>query len=241
MTSKKDTSKMALSRLLGGASADENWFAPSFLAALSLEEVDILLRRIRKTLGAFNEVRETGKALEVIFDGGVVPTEVSTDGQGLITRLLLHPPRVKHATIESSVAAFTALTGRTALLVTRNDEVLVEKDADLALNVGSAFKLAVLSALLMHTPELDWARVILLQPEARSLPSGIMHSWPPLSPVTLHTLATLMISISDNTATDQLISFVGRDIVEDFTRHSRPLLTTREAFRASLRIESNST
>ena len=54
----------------------------------------------------------------------------------------------------------------------------------------------------------------------------------------MQTLATLMISISDNTATDTLIRQVGRERVEEFLRrtgHSAPertlpFLTTREMF-----------
>ena len=44
--------------------------------------------------------------------------------------------------------------------------------------------------------------------------------WPKGAPVTLHTLATLMISISDNTATDQLIAIVGRDAIAEELRAS---------------------
>ena len=62
--------------------------------------------------------------------------------------------------------------------------------------------------------------------------------WPKGAPVTLHTLATLMISISDNTATDQLIAIVGRDAIAEELRASGhaepertlPILTTLEIF-----------
>jgi beta-lactamase class A len=72
----------------------------------------------------------------------------------------------------------------------------------------------------------------------RSLPSGQMQDWPKNAPVTLQTLATMMISISDNTATDQLIHVLGRDAVNQEVRasgHSAPdrtlpVLTTREIF-----------
>jgi len=56
-----------------------------------------------------------------------------------------------------------------------------------------------------------------------SLPSGILQSWPAGSPVTLQTLATLMISISDNTATDTLVTLEGGKL-------GGPILTTRQMF-----------
>ena len=47
-----------------------------------------------------------------------------------------------------------------------------------------------------------------------SIPSGVMQEWPVGAPVTLHTLATEMISISDNTATDHLVLHLGRQNIE---------------------------
>ena len=72
----------------------------------------------------------------------------------------------------------------------------------------------------------------------RSLPSGMLHNWPEGAPVTLHTLASLMISISDNTATDILLGLVGRENVERMMgrigiaapERNRPFLATREIF-----------
>src|SRR5690606_39753601 len=44
-----------------------------------------------------------------------------------------------------------------------------------------------------------------------SLPTGILQEWPVGTPMTIQSLATLMISISDNTATDVLLRVAGRD------------------------------
>ena len=98
--------------------------------------------------------------------------------------------------------------------------------------MGSAFKLAVLSTLQdqIQAGTHAWNDVVTLKPEWKSLPSGILQGWPDDAPLTLQTLATLMISQSDNTATDALIAVVGREAVEAKTEHNRPFLTTREAF-----------
>ncbi len=50
----------------------------------------------------------------------------------------------------------------------------------------------------------------------------------PRSP--LYALAALMISRSDNTATDALIGLLGRDAIEPFASRNKPYLTTRDAF-----------
>jgi beta-lactamase class A len=72
-----------------------------------------------------------------------------------------------------------------------------------------------------------------------SLPSGVMQDWPHGAPVTLHTLATNMISISDNTATDHLLAVLGRENVErrqatmghTEPARNRPFMSTLEMFR----------
>ena len=106
--------------------------------------------------------------------------------------------------------------------------------------IGSAFKLYVLGALVraIEAGERDWDDVARLEEDAKSLPSGFLQTWPEGAPLTLHTLATLMISRSDNTATDALLHVLGRRAVESAQEamgHAQPalnapFLTTRELF-----------
>ena len=90
--------------------------------------------------------------------------------------------------------------------------------------VGSAFKLAVLAALKdqVAAGALAWDDVATLEAGHISLPSGILQAWPVGSPLTIHTLASLMISVSDNTATDALIALLGRDLIESYTTLNHP-------------------
>jgi beta-lactamase class A len=104
--------------------------------------------------------------------------------------------------------------------------------------IGSTFKLWVLDALAgeIALGRLRWDQVVRLG--QRSVPSGMMQDWPQGAAVTVETLATLMISRSDNTATDTLIRLLGREAVARrviATRHSAPqrmlpILTTAEVF-----------
>lgn len=111
-------------------------------------------------------------------------------------------------------------------------------NAEEQMPLGSAMKLYVLAQLSREVAQgkRSWGDVIAL--DQKSFPSGQMQNWPSGAPVTLHSLASLMISISDNTATDQLIRLLGpkamADILED-TAHTAPALnapwlTTRELF-----------
>ena len=57
----------------------------------------------------------------------------------------------------------------------------------------------------------------------------MLQDWPAGSPLTLHTLAAVMMSISDNTAADTLLKLAGRDKVEAALGIA-PVLSTRELF-----------
>ena len=76
-----------------------------------------------------------------------------------------------------------------------------------------------------------------LDPSWKSLPSSQLRDWPDGTPLTVATLAHLMISISDNTATDALIRIVGRQAVEAISPRNTPFLTTRELF--TLKTQEN--
>lgn len=142
-------------------------------------------------------------------------------------------------------ADFAALPGRAGFLVTKLGNAstpIAGANADEQFAVGSAFKLWVLDALAeeIAAGRLRWDQVVRL--EARSPPGGITQDWPPRAAVTIDTLATLMISRSDNTATDTLIRLIGRERIDERVRatgHSDParmlpLLTTAEGFALKL-------
>ena len=141
-----------------------------------------------------------------------MPVLIARDAGGAIAGMLLQPAVPRGVGLAEATEALDALPGRIAYLVTRNGEMLAARDADADLAVGSAFKLAVLAALRerLDAGEARWDQVIELEARQISLPSGTLQLLPPGSPLTLHTLAALMIAISDNTATDALIDFVGR-------------------------------
>ena len=140
------------------------------------------------------------------------------------------------------VEDFAALPGKSGFALVKlaaagPETVLAHNPAE-QFAIGSAFKLWVLDALAEEVAagRLKWDQVVRLG--TRSLPSGMMQDWPDDAPVTVETLATLMISISDNTATDTLIRLIGRDRIAARVRatgHSEPdrmlpFLTTLEAF-----------
>ncbi|HTG38115.1 serine hydrolase [Sphingomonas sp.] len=114
---------------------------------------------------------------------------------------------------------------------------LIEQRGDIAAPIGSGFKLWVLAELAAQVDagRVNWEQVVPLGPP--SLPSGITQDWPAGTPMTVQSLATLMIAISDNSATDTLIALLGRAAVDKRAAalgadaSGLPVLTTAEAFR----------
>ena len=144
----------------------------------------------------------------------------------------LHGHRNLIPGLEEALEAFRGLSGRVGLWVERDGRPVLALEEDTPLAVASAFKLLVLAALReeVEAGRRAWDEVVRLEEAWKSLPSGLLQGWPEGSPLTLHTLAALMISLSDNTATDALIALLGRERLEALSPRNRPFLTTREAF-----------
>ncbi|HEY0080182.1 MAG TPA: serine hydrolase [Pyrinomonadaceae bacterium] len=232
----------------------EKYFSTSFLAQVPPERLTPIFVYYYTNLGRVLKV-ET-KTLEsplagqfnFIFEKNAsVPVNIAVDAAEphLITGLLLGNPVSLSGSLDALAGEFKALPGESSLLIARlagdKLEPLVAHNAERPLAVGSAFKLYVLAELLrsVNKGERRWTDVVALRPEAVSLPSGILHRWPVGSALTLQTLAALMISQSDNTATDQLLLHLGREQVERaqaLAGHSKPelnmpFLSTLEMFR----------
>ncbi|HEY2894573.1 MAG TPA: serine hydrolase [Pirellulales bacterium] len=143
---------------------------------------------------------------------------------------------------EIASAALAELPGKTAFLFAElsdsGPKPLFALRADERFAVGSSFKLFILGELIEEANEgrRRAADVMLLRADRIGPPASELAGWPTGSPITLHTLALKMISISDNTATDHLLYLLGREQVEarmaamghGAAQLNRPLLSTRE-------------
>lgn len=225
------TPQQALERLFTTSQIQADWFIPSFLEQVPPVQIQGVLTEISSSLGEFQGVRETADGFEVQFTGGTVPAQIRLTDEGQIAGLFFQPPSIPVA-LDEAIPLLESSPYDTSLLVMQDGTELATVNAETPLAVGSSFKLAVLAALKnqIDAGTLSWDTVIELQPDLKSLPSGMLQDWPDGSQVTLDTLATLMISISDNTATDVLIQTIGRENIEALTSRNQPFLTTKEAF-----------
>ncbi|GIW31910.1 MAG: serine hydrolase [Meiothermus sp.] len=227
------TPKAALERLFTERPARAEWFAPAFLQQVPLAQVEAILQQLLGGLGRYEGVEPDGPNFRVNFERGVVPAQIALDSEGRIQGLFFRPPQPRAAlTPEQLLAEYRKLLGEVSVLVLEGNRERLSLNADRALAVGSSFKLAVLEALRqqIEAGQRRWSDTVPLRPEWKSLPSGTLQNLPDGTPLSLEQYATQMISISDNTATDALISIVGRAAVEKLAPRNRPFLTTREAF-----------
>ena len=194
----------------------EQAFAPSILAAVPYSTLSAVIAETRDLVGdpvAVDHVSGTDYLVKT--QSHEVPVTLVLDAEGRISGLLLKPAVAHAGSLPDVLAGLEDFDGELAYLITRNGQTIDALDADRALAVGSAFKLGVLAALAdrIAQGEASWDTIVPLAAAQVSAPSGMLQSFPIGSPLTLHTLAALMISISDNTATDILIDYVGRDAV----------------------------
>ncbi len=236
----------AVAVLTGRQAADEV-FAPSFLAQVPAAQLQALAAQL---IAAYGPLDPAPKVMPAGPHAGEIALHFArAEARGQLVLEPGPPHRIaglqigsvtptndSAAALEADLAALPGMANAYFAPLNGGSPRL-SHNAETPLALGSAFKLYVLAALQRSIAEGGhrWDQVVPLA--ARSYPSGVMQDWAPGTPVTVQTLATLMIQISDNTATDQLVAVLGRDRVEaEFRRTARnagptlPFLTTREMF-----------
>jgi beta-lactamase class A len=227
------TPEKALARVLQQTPPQAGWFAPNFLAQIPMAQVDAIVKQYTGAIGAFQRADATADGFTLVMERGTAPAKIHLDTEGRIDGLWFGPPQpTKPMSLEDGMKEFSGLPGRVSVVVLEEGKPLASVHPEDALAVGSAFKLAILAAAQEQTAagKLRLDQVFPLKAEWKSLPSGVLQGWPDGTPLTLATLESQMISISDNTGADSMLSIVRRDQAEKFAPRNKPFLSTREAF-----------
>lgn len=221
----------------------------SFLKAVSEEKMTALLKDLHGKYGKVVSVvplerisPESGKFTFTLAKNVqmVVTLTITSSEPHQVSGLWFGPATPTFKDMSEVVEAIKKLPGQTGFQLAKlsdDIEVLNELNPDQTFAIGSTFKLYVLAAVV--TNHKKWDDVVTLEDRFKSLPSGFLQAWPDRSPVTLHTLASAMISVSDNTAADELLTILGREAVEkelpicgnEHVGRSLPFLTTMEMFK----------
>ncbi len=243
-----ETMALRLHGLLLEGAALEPAFTPEFLAAIPIEQLRETTAALRTQYGEPQSIgsvtRGPGEGqgtVRISYAQADVTFALAVDNSGRIAGLQITDVATSGDTVAQLATELAALPGQVGwglyrLNATGAPERIAGANTTQSLAIGSSFKLAVLGALDVEIAagRMRWSDVILL--DRVSVPSGITQSWPIGTPITLQSAATLMMSISDNSATDLLIRHIGRERVEAFARanggldgpRAFPLLTTIE-------------
>ncbi|MEG3179205.1 serine hydrolase [Sphingomonas sp. LT1P40] len=239
-----------LPAIINGTGDYESYFASAFKTQIPRAQFDQIGVQLKAQFGAAIKVEKIIAAspyqatVLIGFERGIGTIDIVVDSAlpHPVTGLRFAKVEPRDDSVEKVEADLRALPGTTAFGIYALGDAATpvsELRGDQPMPIGSAFKLWVLAeaARQVNSGARKWSDIVTLGP--RSLPSGVTQSWPKDAPVTLHTLATLMISISDNTATDTLLTALGRERVDAMVTATGvanpaatlPVLTTIEAFR----------
>lgn len=201
--------------LFGTAPITADMFTPDFLAQAPLGQIQQAFARERAVVGPAIRIEKVGPGYVVHTANYAVPVEIGLDAGGRIASFVLRQAVRSLASIADVQQVLGQLKGQVSYLVTRNRSVLYAQGQRRPLAVSSAFKLAVLAALkdAIAAGRISWDQVARLDSRDISFTPGVLQDFAPGSPVTVHTLAALMMAESDNTAADQLTDLIGRDAV----------------------------
>ena len=234
-------------------------FAPSFLDILPASDLIATFQQLQAALAPLEVTEivglETPLMLNVVTstrDGSQIVVSISVeDGDDhLIDGLLFAPydqQEIEFPTfgsweeVSDALASDSGSFGISVSHLNGEDlEPVNQVQEDVAFAIGSLFKLYVLAAVIttIEAGDLAWSDEIEVVEEYLSYPSGVTQSEPLGTMISVQVLASRMISISDNTATDLLLHHIGRDAVEQalgtlgnsVPELNRPFLSTREMF-----------
>jgi len=237
--------------ILAGTGDYATFFTPGFQTAVPRDKFATVNVQLKASAGA--PVAVEGVTLETPYSGTVrVRFEQAT-----LAFLLVVDPAAPHQvsglrfkgavaeekTLDDVTAALRKLPGAAGYAFARlgagAPALTLQHNADTPLAVGSAFKLVILGELVRATNagERKWDDLVTL--DGGQLPGGGYAFKPAGTKVSLRELATQMISISDNSATDILLATLGREKVEAMLGtigvkpdpRNVPYLGTLEAFK----------
>jgi hypothetical protein len=237
--------------LLSGTGNYESFFAPGFQTSVPRPKFDAIttqlvaangpVQRIASVVAADAHsalVRVDYRDVRVSFQIAVEP-----DAPHRVSTLLIRDVGAPETSLAEAAAAIEQLHGVTGFALARLGSgapaILDGHRADTPFAIGSAFKLVILAELVRaaNAGERKWDDLVIL--DGSVLPAGGYNLKPKGTQVSLRELATQMISISDNSATDILLKTLGRAKVEAMLpvvgvkdpARNRPFLSTMELFK----------
>lgn len=240
-----------LAGILTGKGDYDGYFSAAFRAQVPREKFDQVNAQLIAANGPFVAVRGIeatspwSGTVTVEYRDALATMRLAVDPAAPhpVTGLLVTGVTAREKTLGEVSKAIEGLRGTSGFVLAKlgngAPQVLDQHNADRAFAIGSEFKLVILAELVRATNagERGWDDPVTL--DGVPLPGGGYTSKPAGTKVSLRELATQMISISDNSATDILLRTLGREKVEAMMpvlgiadpARNRPFLGTLELFK----------
>ncbi|WP_448663555.1 serine hydrolase [Sphingomonas sp. CJ20] len=240
-----------LGDVLSGKADYDAYFSDAFRAQVPKAQFDAISAQLIAGSGPFSDIqRLTAKTpwsgtVTVEFRDALAEMDIAVDpaGDHRVTGLLIRGVTAREATLDAVGATIRGLKGSTGYVLAKlggaTPQILAAHNADTPFAIGSEFKLVILAELIRATNagERKWDDLVTL--DGKELPGGGYYGKPAGTQVSLRELATQMISISDNSATDILLKTLGRAKVEAMMpvlgikdpARNRPFMGTAEVFK----------
>ena len=240
----------ALIGILDGGGMPATQFSPEFLAHVPPATLRDIADRLKAQLGeplavdTVDAVRPQAVRAAIRYERGTVSVDLEVDRHAphLIVALIINGLTSGERTLAAVADALARLPGMTGFTLVRLDSrmpVLIARNADTPLAIGSAFKLAILAELIRATNagERHWNDPVTIG--GGQLPGGAYFAAAKGTSVTIRELAEKMISVSDNSATDLLLAEIGREKLEALlpvigwrsAARNRPFLSVLDRFK----------
>ncbi|TGX50140.1 hypothetical protein E5A73_17100 [Sphingomonas gei] len=244
--------------ILSGTGSYETFFTPAFQTQVPKTTLDTIAAQLTVAFGPLQrveriEVRDPFSAeVEIGYRDAVASLRIAVEPAAphRVAGLLVAGTVARERTLADVATTLAQLPGISgfawARLGSGAPQLLSTHRPDNPLAIGSAFKLIILDEIVRATNagERNWDDMVTL--DGSELPGGGYNLKPKGSQISLRELATQMISISDNSATDILLKTLGRAKVEAMLpvvgvadpARNRPFLSTMELFKLK-GIEAN--
>lgn len=213
-------------------------FASDFIKAIPEKEIARIIQVYLSSLGPYVSVDQDKTPFVLHFDKGSAPSTIGFNSEGKINSLWFGAPSLETDSLEEVMSQFKKVEGKVSVCLMKNNvDLLIDLNAAEPMAVGSSFKLYILKALEQQVKagKRSWTDLIKIDEKFKSFPSGILHDWPSGTSLTLESMAALMISISDNTATDHLFHLIGREeLTKIFPRSYNPAFCTLDMFKLKI-------
>lgn len=231
--------------LAGSASPDEV-FTAAFLGQVPAAQFNAISAQLRASHGMPQSVdgitggvEGGGYVVRFAFERAIISMQMYVATDGRVAGLLITGVAPRGDSMSAIGSEFAGLPGAVSWGVYRltNDGPVRVAGADdeTPRAIASSFKLLVLGALdeEVRAGRRRWDEVAPLGPDVQG---SVTNDWPDGLPMTVHSLAVLMIEQSDNRTTDTLLHLIGRERIERFARarnalggrYAYPLLSTIE-------------